>query len=31
MYPMLILLGIAEDFTAGVRQRMMKCAALLGS
>jgi hypothetical protein len=31
MYPMLILLGIAEGFTAGVRQRMMKCAALLGS
>ena len=31
MFPMLILLGIANDFTAGVRQRMMKCAALLGS
>jgi len=31
MYPMLILLGIANGFTAGVRQRMMKCAALLGS
>ena len=28
---MLILLGIANGFTAGVRQRMMKCAALLGS
>lgn len=31
MYPLLILLGIANGFTAGVRQRMMKCAALLGS
>ncbi len=31
MFPMLILLGIANGFTAGVRQRMMKCAALLGS
>jgi hypothetical protein len=31
MYPMLILLGIADGFTAGVRQRMMRCAALLGS
>ena len=31
MYPMLVLLGIANGFTAGVRQRMMKCAALLGS
>jgi hypothetical protein len=31
MYPILILLGIANGFTAGVRQRMMKCAALLGS
>jgi hypothetical protein len=31
MYPMLILLGIAKGFTAGVRQRMMKCAALPGS
>jgi len=28
---MLILLGIANGFTAGVRQRMMKCEALLGS
>jgi len=28
---MLILLGIADGFTPGVRQRMMKCAALLGS
>ena len=31
MFPMLILLGIANGFTAGVRQRVMKCAALLGS
>ena len=31
MFPMLILLGIANGFTAGVRQRIMKCAALLGS
>ena len=31
MFPMLILLGIANGFTAGVRQRMMKCAALHGS
>ena len=31
MFPMLILLGIANGFTVGVRQRMMKCAALLGS
>ncbi len=31
MYPMLMLLGIADGFTAGVRQRMMRCAALLGS
>jgi len=31
LFPMLILLGIANGFTAGVRQRMMKCAALLGS
>ena len=31
MFPMLLLLGIADGFTAGVRQRMMRCAALLGS
>ena len=31
MFPMLHLLGIADGFTAGTRQRMMKCAALLGS
>ena len=31
MFPVLILLGIGNGFTAGVRQRMMKCAALLGS
>ena len=31
MYPMLMLLGIADGFTPGVRQRMMRCAALLGS
>lgn len=30
IYPMRILLGIAKGFTAGVRLRMMRCAALLG-